>query len=210
MVMKLLIGMTRSLTIFILALLSHLPCKGQFGIGLAYGVDLYENIAVPNEIDSLQFSGGSALANLVIGPKIWIGKKDVSLSVQAQVGFSPFHFDTKTYRGLGAFYFPISIGMNYGALSGLPSDKLFGLSVGYGLQQNTVDLYLLKEEFEAQRSASFSSQFVQVGVGTGKQGVMVHLYGRYGWTEHNGSHLNIGINLEYNLRERKKYRHEKR
>ena len=131
--------------------------EGQIGLGVAYGFDLYQYHVNPREAPGQpRADAGSALFNLNIGPKLWIGGKQFSLSVEGQIGIAPFAFDVNNYKGLGAFYFPVMASLNFKGLSGFQERGGWGIGIAGGLQNTRTDLYFLDEsEGELNRSVFF-------------------------------------------------------
>ena len=196
----------RILTVVLLFLSS--PAVGQLGIGVTYGVDLYQHLK--NPVDSSDATSvGSALVNLNIGPKLWFGYRSVSVSVEAQVSYAPFAFDTEEYKGLGAFSFPVLAQINIGGLSTLKRHTGLGAGLGIGTTFFATDLYLKSDEYEDLDVTINDAVFGQASIGFGTDGFAVYLYGRYGEGDSKAHVWNVGVMLDYNLSTRAKVRNGK-
>jgi hypothetical protein len=179
--------------------------QAQVGVGVVYGFDLYQYNRNPTTIpDTIQHGLGSALFNMSIGPKLWIGLRNVSISVEGQIGISPFALDINEYKGLGAFYFPLMASINYGGLSGFQDVGRWGFGLAGGFQLIRTDLYFLKDEFESIDRSVFQTTFGQVNVGFGSKATAVYLYARYGQGDADAYHWHVGIMLDQNISQRKK------
>jgi len=119
----------------------------QFGIGLTVSNDLYNRYQNPE--DEIAYEGsGSFLLNMGVGPKLWLGGEDFSISAEAQATIGLFGLALKDFKGLGNASFPLIARLNFGGLSGLNKEGKFGWSVGGGLQYNRTELYYVKGSFK--------------------------------------------------------------
>lgn len=189
---------------FIVSALGY-QTKAQVGIGLVYGFDFYQYYNNPaTNPDTIKNGLGSALFNLSIGPKLWIGGKNISASLEGQIGIAPFALDVNEYKGLGAFYFPMMASINYGGLSGFQETGRWGAGLSGGIQFNRTDLYFLKSEFETIERSMFQTAFGQLNIGFGSKATSVYAYARYGKGDLDSFHFHVGIMLDQNITHRKK------
>ena len=119
----------------------------QFGIGLTASHDLYHYYQNPDDDLDESTSAGSALLNLGLGPKIWMGNNDFSVSFEAQATIGFVGLSVRDYKGLGTTSFPIMAKFNFGGLSGLDKEGKFGWSLGAGIQYSKTELYYLENFF---------------------------------------------------------------
>jgi len=190
-----------------LTIISLSDAFSQVGIGLTVSDDLYN--VYSNEEDGLAHRrNGSVLLNPAIGPKIWVGSKNVSFSVEAQASLSVFGLAVKDYKGLGAASFPIMAKLNFKGLSGFSKDLQIGYIIGGGIQYSKTELYGLKQEFEdIGVSRDFYKTYnIQLGVGGGVNGFGVQFYGRYGFNPdlEGASNLHFGLQFDFNIPQLKK------
>ena len=67
---------------------------GQFGFGTVGGFDFYQRYK--NPVDNIAYpASGNALLNIIYGPKIWIGSKKFSVSLEGQVNLGLTSFASK-------------------------------------------------------------------------------------------------------------------
>jgi len=174
----------------------------QFGIGLTASHDVYHYYQ--NQDDALEesTSAGSAILNIGIGPKIWMGGNDFSFSLEAQASIGFFGLSVKDYKGLGTASFPILAKFNFGGLSALDKEGKFGWSIGAGIQYSKTELYYLADSFEEKGGTRdlFRTYVGQVGYGFGMSGFSAHGFVRYGYDPDNGARsFNIGIQYDFNI-----------
>lgn len=175
---------------------------GQFGYGLTASNDLYHYYQNPADDTGESTSAGSALLNLGVGPKIWVGAENFSISLEAQATIGFAGFSIKDYKGLGTTSFPIMAKFNFGGLSGLDKEGKFGWSIGAGVQYSKTELYSLSDSFEAKGGTRslFRNYVGQVGYGFGMSGFSAHGFVRFGYDPDNKSTaLNIGIQYDLNF-----------
>jgi len=192
--------MKQILTILLLGLVTF--SYGQFGIGLTASNDLYQYIQNPDDETGESTSAGSALLNVGVGPKIWVGGNDFSLSLEAQANLGLLGLSAKDYKGLGIVSFPIMAKMNFKGLSALDKEGRFGWSLGAGIQYSKTELFYLKDSFEEKGgSRAFEKTFVgQVGYGFGISGFSAHVFTRYGYNPDYDAHVfHLGIQYDFNF-----------
>ncbi len=192
--------MIRNITVLIFFLLSSVIGHGQFGIGATVTNDLYQRLSNPD--DDIAYGGnGSFLLNVGLGPKIWIGGENVSLSIESQAVIAPLGIALKDFKGVGAVSFPIMAKMNFAGLSGLNREGRFGLSIGGGVQYNRTELFGLKNSYEDQGVVReyFKTYVIQAGYGFGLSGFTVHGFVRYGFNpDLEANNFHIGLQYDFN------------
>jgi len=175
----------------------------QFGIGLTFNNDLYNRYVNPEDGLGDHRGNGSAILNLALGPKIWIGGENFSFSAETQANWSVFGLSMPDYKGLGSLSFPILGQLNFNGISGLNKEGRTGLSVGGGIQYNKTEIYSLNDDFEERggKREYYRTYIAQVAYGFGVSGFAVKLFGRYGWNPKldGASSLNIGIQWDFNF-----------
>lgn len=189
------------LTVFVFSITISMGYS-QFGIGLTASHDLYHYYQNPDDGLEESTSAGSALLNLGVGPKIWMGGNDFSISLEAQATIGLFGLSVKDYKGLGTTSFPIMAKFNFAGLSGLDKEGKFGWSIGAGIQYTKTELYYLSDSFEEKGGTRdlFKTYIGQVGYGFGMSGFSAHGFVRFGYHPDNGARtLNIGIQYDFNF-----------
>ncbi len=179
----------------------------QFGIGLTFSNDLYNVYSNPED-GIADNKNGSAILNLAIGPKIWVGVEKFSISVESQVNYGALGLALEDYKGLGSVSFPFMAKLNFGGLSGLNKVMQFGGSLGGGIQYNKTEIYGLSEEFASQGvvRAYYKTYNVQAGLGLGISGFTGHFFARYGFNKdlEKASNFHVGFQFDFNLVQMKK------
>jgi len=174
----------------------------QFGIGLTASNDIYQYYQNPDDETGESTSAGSAIFNLGVGPKIWLGGNDFSVSVEAQATIGLLGLSVKDYKGLGMASFPIMAKFNFAGLSALDKEGKFGWSIGAGIQYSKTELYYLENSFEGKdgNRDMFKLYVAQFGYGFGMSGFTGHGFVRFGYDPDNGAKaLNVGIQYDFNL-----------
>lgn len=171
----------------------------QVGLGVTYGLDLYQQQHNPELTDTLLYGTGSVLFNLNIGPKIWVGNEHVSIGLEAQIGFAPFAFDKDEYKGMGLFYFPMMASINFRGLSGFSRRGKWGLGIAAGTQFTYTDLYFRADQFSLINRTVFQTYFGQVQIGLGRETSSVQVYVRYGRGDFHAQNVHIGFMIDQNL-----------
>jgi hypothetical protein len=192
--------MTRILFfIFLTVFFSH-QSMGQFGYGLTASNDLYQRYVNPDDGKSKP-SAGSVLLNIGMGPKIWLGGKNMSFSAEAQAVLGILGLSASEYKGLGTFSVPVIAKLNFKGLSTFDREGKLGWSIGGGIQYNKTELYGLTEEF-AKKGVNrkfFHTYIVQGGFGFGLSGFTAHGIIRYGFnSDDKTSTVNIGLQYDFN------------
>ncbi len=193
--------------------------QAQFGIGLTTGGDVYQRYANPRiDGDSSYRSSGNVLLNSSIGPKIWIGSRRFSFSIETKINFGMTALNLREYKGMGAMAFPIMAHLNFNGLSGFAgSGYTSGFAIGGGIQYNRTELYKTTNEFKYLNRKFFPTYVAEFKTGAGfGSGITLDFYTRFGlgYDEDgfNGANsLNIGISASFNITElRKKGRSRKK
>lgn len=187
-----------SLLLFFLFSISLL--RAQVGVGLVYASDLYLRYVNPVEagVDAKR-SSGAAISSIALGPKIWFGGNSFSFSLEGQANFAPLAFSVAEYKGLGAVSFPLMGKFNFGAASGFNEDKLFGWSIGGGIQYNKTELFGLTDKFEDIERNFFPTYVGESSINVGIAGFDFGFYIRLGFGEDRARSFNMGYSLNFNF-----------
>ena len=173
----------------------------NIGLGATCGIDLYQFKLRPVE-DNFDFksrSSGSAILNFFVGPKVYFGGDFMSISFEASANWSIFHLDLNEYKGLGAFSFPVLARLNFGALSGFNTDRVFGYSLAGGLQWNNTEIYGIKDEFKNSNTGYFRTLVFEASFGLGVVGTDSQFFIRFGYGDHSSITLNTGLVFNVNF-----------
>lgn len=172
----------------------------QVGLGLVYASDLYQRYVNPVEagVDAKR-SAGAAVSSIALGPKLWVGGNSFSFSLEGQANFAPLAFNVAEYKGLGAVAFPLMGKFNFGAASGFNEDKLFGWSIGGGIQYNRTELFGLTEKFDHIERSFFPTYVGESSINVGIAGFDLALYVRLGFGEEKARSFNIGYSMNFNF-----------
>lgn len=180
--------------------------SAQFGIGLTVETDLYNRYANPQ--DSLGGRGnGSALLNLGIGPKMWLGGENFSISVEAVPNLGFLGLSISDYKGLGNFSLPVMAKLNFEGLSALNKELKIGFALGGGIQWNRTELYYLTNDFKDRggERKMFRTYVIQGDIGAGISGFAGHFFVRYGFNNDlSANSINIGFQWDFNIPKIKK------
>lgn len=189
----------RSLFITLALACTTIAAQAQFGYGFTINNDLY--IRATNPEADLGGSAGSAILNLGVGPKIWFGGQDFSMSVEATAMIAPLALDVDDYKGMGMAAFPIMAKLNFGGMTCLDKEGELGFHLGGGVQHTRTELYRVQSDFKAQGGSRslFDTYIVQAGYGFGMSGFALSLYSRYGWNPDSKARLfSIGLQFDFN------------
>lgn len=183
----------------LLMICSFEDVSAQFGIGLISRTDFYSRYSNPTD-DIASSSAGSALLNLGLGPKVWIGSEKFSVSAEGAFVFSPFALSIGDYKGLGAMAFPVLAKLNFGGLSNINKEGKMGFTIGGGYQWTRTELFGLQSSFEEQGVTRpyFRNLIGEIGYGYGMGGFSFGLHLRYGKDSDMRSNvfsLGLGVNL---------------
>lgn len=174
----------------------------QLGYGLTATTDIYQRFTNPKENNNYGRSAGSFLLNFGVGPKIWIGGKNLSFSAEAMANIGLFGLGFKDFKGLGMASFPIIGKLNFNGLSGLDKEGKLGFHIGGGIQYSRTELYGLSDKYDdlgVQRKL-FKTYIAQVGYGFGISGFALQGFGRYGWNKDSKANIfSIGLQYDFNL-----------
>ncbi|MDX1685138.1 MAG: hypothetical protein R3275_07870 [Saprospiraceae bacterium] len=193
--------MRNTLLILLALLIIEISGRAQVGIGITTGIDLYQfyDKGDPDELVRSSTSG-SAITNIILGPKIWIGGPRLSVSLEAPVNWGMFHFDVNEFKGMGALAFPLGAKLNFGATSGFSNVDLVGFSLGGGIQYMNTEIYGTKRSFKDEiETGYFSTYYGEMAFGMGLAGFDLSLYFRYGRGEAEEMNLNIGLITNINI-----------
>lgn len=196
----------KKLIIFFLFLFTFYFSFGQVGFGTVGGFDLYQRYK--NPVDNIAYpASGNAILNFIYGPKMWIGNKKFSVSIEGQVNLGLTSFALKDYKGIGAVSFPVIGKLNFKGLSGFHTGFSTGFSLGGGVQWSKTELFYLDDKFQKQgvKRDIFDVIFGQIDIGVGSFGTDGAAYVRYGFnTDTKAKVLNIGMVFNSNKTFKKK------
>lgn len=188
------------LYIFVFTILLSTQVQAQFGYGLVVTNDIYHRYSNPSD-NIASASAGSAILNLGLGPKIWIGGNDFSVSVEALANVGLLGLSTADYKGLGTLAFPVLAKLNFKGMSAMDKEGKMGFYVGGGLQYTRTEMFGLKEDFVDQgvERELFQTIIAQAGYGFGINGFGVGGFIRYGWNPDNDANVfTFGIEWNFN------------
>lgn len=187
----------KNVFLFTLFLFTASFSYGQFGYGMTASTDVYQIYQNPEEDG--HGTAGSALLNLGLGPKIWVGGNNFSVSAEAMANIGIFGLSVTDYKGLGMVSFPMMVKFNFAGLSGFDSEGRFGLSIGGGIQYSKTELYYTKDSFTGNRDF-FTTYVGQIGYGFGVSGFSIHGFLRYGHEpDTKANTFNVGVQYDFNL-----------
>lgn len=181
----------------------------QVGVGLTVSNDLYHYYLNPkggSGTSGDSRSAGSALLNLGVGPKIWFGGDDFSMSVEAQATMGFFGLSAADYKGMGTAAIPIMAKFNFGGVTALDKEGRVGWSIGGGLQYTHTEVYYLSDDFEAAGGTRswFRTYVGQVGFGFGMSGFALQAFVRGGYNPDTEACVaSVGFQYDFNLRKLK-------
>ena len=180
--------------LFVVIIFIYSNLFSQIGFGTVGGIDLYQRYVNPK--DEIAYpAAGNAMLNLIYGPKIWLGTKDISLSVEAQLNLGLTSFAIKDFKGLGAVSFPLLAKINYKGLSGFLPGFAKGVALGGGVQYTKTELIFNKNFKNKGVARGFFKTYVfEIDYGVGSFGSGGYFYVRYGIDNNtDASSLNIGV-----------------
>ena len=191
----------KTLICFLMISITQTDLSAQFGIGATMTHDLYNRYS--NPVDGIAHSAnGSAILNLGLGPKIWVGGESFSVSVEGQAVIGFFGLSMPDYKGLGNLAFPLMAKFNFAGLSTLNKEGRLGLSIGGGVQYNRTELYYLGNKYKERgvERSFFRTYIIQAGYGFGISGFGAQFFVRYGFNPDldGANSLNIGLQYDFN------------
>jgi len=172
----------------------------QVGYGIVASNDLYQWYKNPDDGIS-DPTHGNAILNLSVGPKIWVGGKKFSFSVEGQANMGFTGFTIGENKGYGAVAFPIIGSLNFGGLSTFDREGKAGFSLGGGIQYNKTELYGLRDEFVdlGVTRDYFRTIIVQAVGGFGVSGFALSGVLRFGFDpDTDAASFNFGIQYDFN------------
>lgn len=190
----------KKIVLFISFIYLSFTVNGQIGFGTVKGIDLYQRYVNPED-NIARSSSGNTLLNIIWGPRVWIGGKNISFSMEAQINLGLTSLAIKDYKGLGAISFPVIAKINYKGLSGFYPGFANGVSLGVGMQWFKTELYYLSNEYKNKgvRREFNNTYITQLDFGYGSFGSSGVFYVRYGFNfETKSSLLNIGLVFNIN------------
>jgi len=174
----------------------------QIGIGLTASNDFYHYYQNPEDNTGESTSAGSALMNFGVGPKVWFGTEDFSISVEGQAVLGVFGLSARDYKGLGTVAYPLMAKFNFGGLSALDKEGKFGWSLGAGMQYSRTELYYTTDDFDGKGGVRdlVRTYVGQVGYGFGMSGFTAHGFVRFGYDPDSDAKVfNIGVQYDFNI-----------
>ncbi len=185
--------MRKFVTVFTIMLFT-IKIFSQIGFGTVGGIDLYQRYVNPKD-DIAYPAAGNAMLNLIYGPKIWLGTKNISLSLEAQINLGLTSFALKDFKGLGAVSFPIMTKINYKGLTGLLPGYAKGFAIGGGIQYSKTELIFNKSyRNKGVKRGLFKTYIIEIDYGVGSFGSAGYFYFRYGFNnDDDATSLNIGV-----------------
>lgn len=172
----------------------------QFGYGLTVTNDVYH--WYKNPTNSGGGSAGSVLANLGVGPKIWVGNRNFSVSAEAQAVWGIFTMSINEYAGLGSISYPMMVKLNFQGLSTYDNELRPGFSIGGGVQYTRTEWYASSKSLAKKglKRELYRTFIAQAGYGFGINGVSAVGFVRYGLEPDIKAHtLNIGVQYNFNM-----------
>lgn len=175
--------------------------KSQFGYGATFTNDIYQRYTNAEDTETYN-SAGSALLNLALGPKIWVGGQNMSVSLETQANIGVLGLALKDFKGLGMVGFPILAKLNFKGLSGLDKEGRTGFSIGGGLQYSKTELYgvsrsLNNEDLDRKLSKTY---IAQVGYGFGLSGFGLQGIIKYGFNPNTEARvMALGLQWDFNI-----------
>lgn len=187
------------ITVSLLMLCSTL--SAQIGIGAVVTNDLYQHYTNPTDNIS-DPTHGNAVLNLGAGPKIWVGAKNFSVSVDARANIGLTGFTLGENKGLGSLAIPVIGSLNFNGLSSMDRTGKQGFSIGGGIEYVKTELYGLKPEFVdlGVTRDFFQVYVIQVGYGYGVSGASAQGIIRYGFNpDSEARSIHVGVQYDFNL-----------
>jgi len=184
------------LSLLIIAFLST-QVFAQIGIGLVGGNDIYHRYQNPDG-----GSAGNTILNLHLGPKIWVGGDNFSVSVESYVNWGSTSLSLIDYKGMGDVAIPLLAKLNFNGNSGFSSELRSGWSIGGGMQMSRTEWYGVNvgAEDEDVIRELYPTFVGEISRGYGIGGFYAELFGRFGWDPNsNASTLNIGLSYNINV-----------
>lgn len=188
-------------TIVALIIMCSAQVYAQFGYGASLRTDLYQRYANPTD-DIEARSAGSAIINIGVLPKIWLGGEKFSISGEGGINFSPFALSVSDFKGMGALSFPVMAKLNLGGLSNLNREGKFGFTIGGGLQWSKTEIFGLQNDAEENGVVRnrFKTYITEAGYGFGMSGFSLYGYVRYGWSNDTDANtFNFGVAYDFNI-----------
>jgi len=184
----------------LISLISLSGMQAQIGIGWVLSHDFYNHYTNPADGIS-DPTHGNVLLNVGVGPKIWLGAKKVSLSIEGQTNVGLTGFTLNENKGLGSLAIPVLANLNFLGSSSLDREGKPGFFIGGGTQFVRTELYGLRDEFvdKGVKRDFFQVYVIQAGGGFGVSGVIFQGFVRYGWSPDSEARtLNIGMQYDFN------------
>jgi hypothetical protein len=176
-------------------------CQLQLGYGFTASNDLYQWYKNPGNLPEAESNtAGSAILNLGLGPKLWVGTAKTSFSVESQAIVGLLGYSAGAYKGLGMGAIPIIGRINFKGLSTFDREGKMGFSIGGGIQFNRTEAFGVSEEYAPTVQRKFFRTYVgQLSYGFGISGFTLQGLVRYGYDpESEARSLNVGLQYDFN------------
>lgn len=175
--------------------------KSQIRFSANYGLDFYQHFTNPEvEGDTTLRTAGNAIANIMIGPRVFIGFKNFTISGETQANWGITTLCLKDFKGVGSISLPLMVKLNFGGLSGVNADiGAFGVAFGGGVQYSMTELYGLTEEYRNSTAVRDINKYYvgEFQIGYRAESGVASFHFRYGQGENNASLFHIGYSVSY-------------
>jgi hypothetical protein len=174
--------------------------KLQMGMSFYLDYNLYHWYKKPASLSPETESAGQILNLLPIGGMgLWIGRAgSTTLGIEGGIDYSPFSFDTKEYKGMGAVSFPVLVRLTQPFAPQQGISPFFG--VGAGLQWNRIDLYGRPSGSQTALNPYFQTRVIEFSLGMGsgwhideRQTGLIAFYARIGNSPDQAFSMNFGL-----------------
>ena len=179
----------KKLLILLVLLISH-QSYSQIEFGYVLGTDFYQRIKNPAD-ELASPSAGNVLLNYFLGPKVWIGGPDFSLSLEGQANIGFTTLSIKDYKGLGSVSFPLMAKLNFGGMTGMDREFDLAFALGGGVQYSKSELFYLSKSYKDKGviRALNPTYIIEAALGYGGFGLDGGLYVRYGFHPDNEARI---------------------
>lgn len=186
--------------ILLMALAGNANGQLQLGYGFTASNDLYQWYKNPGQLPwNESNTAGSAILNLGMGPKIWVGTSKTSFSVESQAVVGVLGYSAGSYKGLGMGAIPIIGRINFKGLSTFDREGKTGFSIGGGIQFNKTEVFGITEDAATIQRKFFRTYVGQVSYGFGISGFTIQGIVRYGYDpDSEARSLNVGLQYDFN------------
>lgn len=172
----------------------------QFGIGLKGTLDAYQRYANPlDPDDGTKSNSAGHIGGVGIGPKIWIGGENFSVSFEGEITYGTYGYSFNDDKGYGILAFPLLMKFNRNGASGFFRKQGAGISLGGGIQYNRTEVFRDWEAYPDLKRTFFPTYIGELGLHAASgDGADLALYLRLGYGEKEARSLNVGIIIQFN------------